>query len=105
MAESLLSELCSSITTVKPSRQPPHVAARAGSWRARLGRSARRTFVGLKFLSSMFVASVSGAVALAATLPSVRVPTVQVSESVSAVLVGTALIVVGSAVRRSGLSK
>jgi hypothetical protein len=61
--------------------------------------------VGLRFLSSIFVASVSGAVALAATLPAVQVPAMRVNESVSAVLVGTALIVVGSAVRRTRVSK
>jgi len=61
--------------------------------------------MGLKFLSTVFVASVSGAAALVAALPAVQIPTVHVSESVSAVLVGTVLIVVGSAVRRGGLSK
>jgi hypothetical protein len=61
--------------------------------------------MGLRLLTSVFVASVSGAAAVAASLPAVQVPTFHVSESVSAVLVGTVLIVLGSAVRRSGLSK
>ena len=61
--------------------------------------------MGLKFLSSIFVASVSGAAALSATLPAIQVPNFHVSESVSAVLVGTLFIVVGSAVRRGGFSK
>lgn len=61
--------------------------------------------MGVRLLTSLFVASVSGAAALASTLPAVQVPTIQISESASAVLVGTLLIVVGSAVRRGGLSK
>jgi len=61
--------------------------------------------MGLRFLSSVFIASVSGVAALAASLPAVHISTVQLSESVSAVLVGTGLIVVGSVVRRGGLSK
>ncbi len=61
--------------------------------------------MGLKFLSSILIASVSGVAALASTLPAVQVPAVHLSESVSAVLVGTFLIVVGSAVRRGGLSR
>jgi hypothetical protein len=61
--------------------------------------------MGVRFLSSLFVASVSGAAALAATIPAVPVQTFHLSDSVSAVLVGTALIVVGSAVRRGGVAK
>ena len=61
--------------------------------------------MGVKVLASMLIASVSGVALLAATLPVAQIPTMHVSESVSAVLVGTALIVVGSMMRRGGLSK
>jgi hypothetical protein len=59
----------------------------------------------VRFLSAMFIASVSGVAAVAASLPAVHVTAVHLSESVSAVLVGTGLIVMGAVVRRGGLSK
>ena len=61
--------------------------------------------MGVKFLASIVIASVSGVVALAASLPTLQIPLIHLSESVSAVLIGTTLIVVGSAMRRGGLSK
>lgn len=59
----------------------------------------------MKFLASIVIASVSGVAVLAASLPTIQIPMVHLSESVSAVLIGTTLIVVGSAMRRGGLSK
>ena len=61
--------------------------------------------MGVKVLTSIVLASISGAAALAASVPAPHLPLVQLSESVSAVLAGTVLIVLGSAMRRSGASK
>jgi hypothetical protein len=61
--------------------------------------------MGVKFLASILIATASGAAALAASLSTVQVPTMHFSESVSAVIVGSVLIVAGSAMRRTGVSK
>lgn len=56
--------------------------------------------MGVRLLTSVLLASISGAAALAASVPAPHLPLVELSESVSAVLAGTILIVLGSAMRR-----
>ena len=61
--------------------------------------------MGVKLLTSVVIASISGMAAVAAAVPSPHLPMLPVSESASAVLAGTVLIVLGAAMRRTGVSK
>jgi len=57
--------------------------------------------MGIKVLASVVIAGISGAAAVAASLPSPHFPVMHFGESVSAVVAGTLFIAVGSAMRRS----
>ena len=56
--------------------------------------------MGVKLLSSVVIASISGVAALAAAVPTPHVPMMHLGESLSAVVAGTLLIALGSAMRR-----
>ena len=57
--------------------------------------------MGIKVLTSVVIAGISGAAALAATVPAPHLPLMHFGESVSAVVAGTLFIALGSAMRRS----
>jgi hypothetical protein len=61
--------------------------------------------MGVRLLTSVVIAGISGVAALAASVPTPHLPTLPLGESVSAVVAGTMLIALGSAMRRSGPSK
>ena len=61
--------------------------------------------MGVKLLTSVVIASISGVAAYAAAVPAPNLPLGYFGESLSAVVAGTVLIVLGSAMRRSGVPK